>query len=177
MIYSIDDKVPQTAPTSWVAPSATVVGDVILEDGVSVWWGAVLRADEERIRIGAGSNVQDNAVLHVDPGFPLTLGVDVTIGHLVMLHGCTIGDGTLIGIGATILNGAQIGRNCLIGAHTLIAEGKVIPDRSLVLGMPGKIVRQLTDEDIERLNKSAAIYRQRGQQYAQGLRPITVTPD
>jgi len=172
LIYSIDDKVPQLAETSWVAPSATVIGDVILEDEVSIWWGATLRAEEECIRIGAGSNVQDNAVLHVDPGFPLTLGTGVTIGHLVMLHGCTIGDGTLVGIGATVLNGARIGRNCLIGAHTLIAEGKVIPDRSVVLGMPGKIVREVTDQDLERLSMPAAIYRQRARQYAKGLKPV-----
>lgn len=172
MIYAFDDKVPQLAPASWVAPSATVVGDVVLEDDASVWWGAVLRAEAERILIGAGSNVQDNAVLHVDPGFPLMLGRNVTVGHLAMLHGCTVGDGSLIGIGATVLNGARIGRDCLIGAHAFIAEGKEIPDRSLVLGAPGKVVRSLSDADVEGLRAAAVSYQERWKAYARGLRPV-----
>lgn len=172
MIYAFNDKAPQLAQASWVAPSATVIGDVLLEDEASVWWGAVLRAEAERIHIGAGSNVQDNAVLHVDPGFPLTLGRDVTVGHLAMLHGCTVGDGSLIGIGATVLNGAVIGRDCLIGAHAFIAEGKVVPDRSLVLGAPGKVVRTLSDEDVERLRAPALIYQERWKAYTAGLRPV-----
>ncbi|WP_188262153.1 gamma carbonic anhydrase family protein [Azospirillum tabaci] len=174
VIYAFNDKVPQLSPQCWVAPSATVVGDILLEEDVSVWWGAVMRAEEERIHIGAGSNVQDNAVLHVDPGFPLLIGRNVTIGHLAMLHGCTVGDGSLIGIGATVLNGARIGRDCLIGAHAFIAEGKEIPDRSLVLGAPGKVVRTLSDEDVERMRAPAAVYRERWKSYAKGLRPIAV---
>jgi carbonic anhydrase/acetyltransferase-like protein (isoleucine patch superfamily) len=172
MLYALDDKTPQRAPTSWVAPNATIIGDILLEEEVSVWWGAVLRAESERIHIGFGSNVQDNAVLHVDPGFPMTLGRGVTVGHKAMLHGCTIGDGTLVGIGATILNGARIGRNCLIGAHALIAEGKEIPDGSVVMGMPGKIIRQATEQDLERLRGPADGYRERARQYAAGLRPL-----
>ena len=124
MIYAIDGKEPQVAPTGWVAPSATLIGDVVLEDEASVWWGAVLRAEAERILIGAGSNVQDNAVLHVDPGFPLTLGRGVTVGHLAMLHGCTVGDGALVGINSVVLNGAKIGAGSLVGANSLVPEGK-----------------------------------------------------
>ncbi|WP_448206260.1 gamma carbonic anhydrase family protein [Azospirillum sp. sgz302134] len=172
MIYAFDDKVPQLATACWVAPSATVIGDVLLEEDVSVWWGAVLRAEEERIHIGTGSNVQDNAVLHVDPGFPLTLGRNVTVGHLAMLHGCTVGDGSLIGIGATVLNGARIGRDCLIGAHAFVAEGKEIPDRSLVLGSPGKVVRTLSDEDVERMRSPAKVYQERWKAYGKGLRAL-----
>ena len=172
MIYAIDDKTPRLAATAWVAPTATVIGDVELEEDVSIWWGAVLRAEQDRLTIGAGSNVQDNAVLHVDPGFPLTLGRGVTVGHLAMLHGCTVGDGTLVGIGATILNGARIGRDCLIGAHALIAEGKEIPDRSVVLGAPGKIVRQVSDADLERLRQPAAVYVERARGYARSLVPV-----
>ena len=172
MIYAYADRVPRLAPACWVAPSATVIGDVVLEDDSSVWWGAVLRAEEERILVGAGSNVQDNAVLHVDPGYPLTIGANVTIGHLAMVHGCTIGDGSLIGIGATILNGARIGRNCLIGAHAFIAEGKEIPDGSLVLGAPGKVARALSEEDIARLHGPAETYRARWKAYARDLRPV-----
>ncbi|PWC54789.1 gamma carbonic anhydrase family protein [Azospirillum sp. TSO22-1] len=172
MLYEIDGKAPQLAASSWAAPNAALVGDVVLEDEASVWWGAVLRAEAERILIGEGSNVQDNAVLHVDPGFPLTMGKNVTVGHQAMLHGCTIGDGTLIGIGATVLNGAKIGRNCLIGAHALIAEGKVIPDGSVVMGMPGKIMRQVGDDDLARLAGPALVYRERAKQYARGLKPV-----
>ncbi|MBP2296691.1 gamma carbonic anhydrase family protein [Azospirillum rugosum] len=172
MIYALDDKVPQRAEASWVAPSATVIGDVLLEEDVSIWWGAVLRAEQERIHIGAGSNVQDNAVLHVDPGFPLTLGRNVTVGHLAMVHGCTVGEGSLIGIGATVLNGARIGRDCLIGAHAFIAEGKEIPDRSLVLGAPGKVIRTLSDEDVERMHGAAKVYKERWKAYSKGLRAV-----
>ncbi len=172
MIYSLDDKHPQLAPTSWVAPGAMLIGDIRLDDEASVWWGAVLRAEAERIHVGAGSNVQDNAVLHVDPGFPLTVGAGVTVGHQAMLHGCTIGDGTLIGIGATVLNGARIGRECMIGAHALIAEGKEIPDRSVVMGIPGKIVRTVSDAELEQLRRGAESYRARSRQYAAGLKPV-----
>lgn len=175
MIYALGDKTPRLASGCWVAPNATLIGDVTLDEEATVWWGAVLRAEAEPIRIGRGSNVQDNAVLHVDPGFPLTLGAGVTIGHLAMVHGCTVGDGSLIGIGATVLNGARIGKNCLVGAHALVAEGKEIPDGSMVLGMPGRIVRTLTEEDLVRLRAPAATYVARGRHYAERLR--VVAPD
>src|SRR5512132_2476642 len=132
----------------WIAPTAVVIGDVRLAHNASVWWQAVLRGDNEPISLGENANVQDGCVLHADPGFPLTIGKDVTVGHLAMLHGCTIGDNCLIGIGAVILNGAVIGRNCLIGAKALIPEGKGIPENSLVMGAPGKAVRQLEAKHI-----------------------------
>lgn len=173
MLYELEGKAPIHDPkTSWVADSAAVIGDVVLEEDSSVWFGAVVRGDNARIHIGRGSNVQDGAVLHVDPGFPLTLGADVTIGHLVMLHGCTIGDGSLIGIGAVVLNGAKIGANCLIGAKALITEGKEIPPRSVVMGAPGKIVRELSDEDLERIRRPAQSYVERMRVYRDTLRAI-----
>ena len=155
----------------YVAPGATLVGRVILEDRATVWFGAVVRADNEPIVIGRSSNVQDGAVLHADPGFPLTLGAFVTVGHQAMLHGCTIGDSSLVGIKAVVLNGASIGRECLIGANALIPEGKVIPDRSLVLGSPGKVVRTLTDEDVARIRYAADVYVANAARYRDGLRP------
>ena len=155
----------------YVAPTATLIGRVILEDRATVWFGAVVRADNEPIVIGASSNVQDGAVLHADPGFPLTLGAFVTVGHQAMLHGCSVGDGTLVGIKAVVLNGASIGRECLIGANALIAEGKVIPDRSLVLGSPGKVVRTLTDGDVARLRYAADVYVANASRYRDGLKP------
>jgi carbonic anhydrase/acetyltransferase-like protein (isoleucine patch superfamily) len=142
----------------WVAATAVVIGKVKLERNASVWWGAVLRGDNELITVGENSNVQDGCVLHTDPGFPLTIGKNVTIGHLVMLHGCKIGDGSLIGIGSVILNGTKIGRNCLIGSKTILGEGKDIPDNSLVMGAPGKVVRQLSPEQITRMQSGAAKY-------------------
>lgn len=173
MLYELDGKRPVYDPArSWVADSATVIGDVVLEDDASVWFGAVVRGDNARIHIGRGSNVQDGSVLHVDPGFPLTLGVEVSIGHLVMLHGCTVGDGTLIGIGAVVLNGAKIGAGCLIGANALITEGKEIPPRSVVMGSPGKIVREVSDEDLERIRRPAQSYIERMRAYRDNLRPI-----
>lgn len=172
MLYELDGKAPVHDPaTSWVADSAAVIGDVVLEEDASVWFGAVVRGDNARIHIGRGSNVQDGAILHVDPGFPLTLGADVTIGHLVMLHGCTVGSGTLIGIGAVVLNGARIGENCLIGAKALITEGKEIPPRSVVMGAPGKIVRELSDEDLARIRRPAQSYVERMRVYRDRLRP------
>ena len=155
----------------WVAPSAVLIGKVILEDEASVWFGSVLRGDNEPIRIGARSNVQEGCVLHTDPGYPLEVGADCTIGHMVMLHGCTIGRGSLIGIGSIILNGAQIGEECLIGANTLIAEGKEIPPRSMVLGSPGKIVRQLSDEDVARFAGAARRYVKNWKRIAAGMKP------
>ncbi|HEY7900641.1 MAG TPA: gamma carbonic anhydrase family protein [Caulobacteraceae bacterium] len=142
----------------WIAPSASVIGDVILKKNASIWFGAVARGDNDPIEIGLNSNVQDNCVLHTDVGLPLSIGDDVTIGHRVMLHGCSIGAGSLIGIGAVVLNGARIGRSCMIGAHALITEGKQIPDRSVVMGAPGKVVRQVTDKEAEGLMASARHY-------------------
>ncbi len=153
----------------WIAPDAQVMGNVTLERNASVWFGAVLRGDNEMITIGENSNVQDGSVLHTDPGSPLTLGKNVTIGHKVMLHGCSIGDNSLIGIGSIILNNTKIGKNCLIGANTLIAEGKDIPDNSMVLGSPGKIVRTLSDEQSAGLALSAAHYVENWRRYAREL--------
>jgi carbonic anhydrase/acetyltransferase-like protein (isoleucine patch superfamily) len=155
----------------YVAPNATLIGRVVLEDRATVWFGAIVRADNEPIVIGPRSNVQDGAVLHADPGFPLTLGEGVTVGHQAMLHGCTVGDGSLVGIKAVVLNGASIGRECLIGANALVGEGKAIPDRSLVLGSPGKVVRTLTDDDVKRLRYAADVYVANAQRYRDGLRP------
>jgi carbonic anhydrase/acetyltransferase-like protein (isoleucine patch superfamily) len=155
----------------WVAPNAVLMGRVILEEDASVWFGAVLRGDNEPIRVGARSNVQDGCVLHTDPGFPLTIGPDCTIGHMVMLHGCSIGRGSLIGIGSIILNGARIGEECLIGANTLIAEGKEIPPRSMVLGSPGKIVRQLSEDDVKRFGGAAGRYVANWKRFAAALKP------
>ena len=157
----------------WVAPNATVIGRVRLEEDASIWFGAVLRGDNELITIGARSNVQDGCILHTDPGFPLTIGPDCTIGHMVMLHGCTIGRGTLVGIGSIILNGTKIGEECVIGANTLIAEGKDIPPRSMVMGSPGKVVRQLTDEEVKRFSGGAGRYVANWKRYATGLKPQT----
>lgn len=156
----------------FVAPNATLIGKVILRSGASVWFGAVLRGDNELITIGENSNVQDGSVLHTDPGSPLTIGRNVTIGHMVMLHGCTIGEGSLIGIGSIILNNAKIGKGCLIGANTLIAEGKEIPDHSMVLGSPGKIVRTLDKEMSEALRLSADHYVENWKKYAAGLKRV-----
>ncbi len=173
-IYSLADKKPQLPPEGeyWIADNAVVVGDVILKPGASVWFGATVRADNETMTIGENANIQDGSVLHSDPGSPLTIGRDVTVGHKVMLHGCTIGDNSLIGIGAVILNRAVIGRNCLIGANTLIPEGKVIPDGSLVMGQPGKVVRELTEAQIAALAMSAEHYVQNWKRYAAEMKPI-----
>lgn len=172
-LYNLDGVGVITPPNGlfWVAPNAVVLGKVKLEEDSSVWFGAVLRGDNELISIGARSNVQDGSVLHTDPGFPLTIGNDCTIGHMVMLHGCTIGRGSLIGIGSIILNGAEIGEECVIGANTLIPEGKVIPPRSMVLGSPGKVVRQLSDEEIQRFGRGAKRYVDKWKQFASGLTP------
>lgn len=172
MIYELDGIAPQIAETAWIAPDANLIGNVVIEEAASVWFGCTLRGDNEMIRIGKGSNVQESSILHTDMGFPLTVGENCTIGHRAMLHGCTIGDGTLIGMGATILNGARIGKGCLIGACALITEGKEIPDGSLVMGSPGKIVRMLDEAGIERLLKSAAGYRANAARFRTGLKPI-----
>lgn len=171
-IYALGDRRPYVDTTAWVAPDANVIGTVHLEAHVSIWFGATLRGDGEPIEVGEGSNIQENCVLHTDPGFPLTVGRDCTIGHKAMLHGCTIGDGTLIGMGATVLNGARVGRNCLVGAGALVTEGKDIPDGSLVMGMPAKVVRPLDDAAIEGLARSAEHYRTRAAAFRDGLKPI-----
>lgn len=157
-VYEVDGKSPQLASTAWVAESAEVMGNVTLGPDASVWFGCVLRGDTESMSIGEGSNVQDLSVLHADRGMPLTVGRHVTIGHKVMLHGCTIGDESLIGIGAIVLNGAKIGKNCLVGAGSLVTEGKEFPDGSMIMGTPAKVVRQLTPEQIEGLRNSARHY-------------------
>jgi carbonic anhydrase/acetyltransferase-like protein (isoleucine patch superfamily) len=172
-LYNLDG-VSVTTPASgafWVAPTAVLLGKVKLEDEASVWFGAVLRGDNELITVGERSNVQDGSVLHTDPGFPLTIGPDCTIGHMVVLHGCTIGRSSLIGIGSIILNGAKIGEECVIGANTLIPEGKEIPPRSMGLGSPGKIVRQLSDDEVKRFGGAAQRYVANWKRYAVGLRP------
>lgn len=172
-LYAIDNKTPQLATRVWVAESAQVVGDVSLGESASVWFGAIVRADNEPMVIGAGSNVQEAAVLHSDPGYPLTIGDNVTVGHRVVLHGCSVGDGSLIGIGAVVLNGAKIGKNCLVGAGALVTEGKVFPDGCLIVGSPAVVKRELSSGQIEGLAKSAANYVQNAQRFARGLKRIT----
>ena len=154
----------------WIAPNATVIGSVILEHNASVWFNCVVRGDDDTITIGENSQLQDNCVVHVDPGFPVTLGRNVSVGHMAMLHGCTIGDDTLIGIKAVILNGAKVGKNCLIGANSLIAEGKEIPDGSLVVGSPGKVVRKLMEQELRLILDAADHYSQMFKVYREKLR-------
>jgi len=158
----------------WVAPNATVLGNVVIEDDASVWFNAVLRGDNETITVGRGSNVQDGSVLHTDPGYPLMIGENCTIGHMVMLHGCTVRDRSLVGIGAVVLNGAVIGEECLIGAKALVPEGKEIPPRSLVLGAPGKVVRQLTDDDLAMIQRGVANYQRNWKRFAASMKPQAV---
>ena len=171
-IYALGQHTPQIHPDTWVAPDANLIGQVVLEEGASVWFGATIRADHEVILIGQGSNVQENCVMHIDAGYPLTIGKNCTIGHKVMLHGCTIGDNTLIGMGATVLNGAKIGRNCLIGAGALITENKEIPDNSLVMGSPGKVVREVDQALAEKLTQSALHYQDNMRRFRDELRPL-----
>ena len=168
-LYTLDGTAPEIAADAWIAPSADLIGKVRLGARASVWFGAVLRGDNELIDVGDGTNIQEHTVCHTDMGYPLTIGRDCTIGHRAMLHGCTIADETLIGMGATILNGARIGRTCLIGACALVTEGKEIPDGSLVMGSPGKVVRQLTPEQIEGLRRSAEGYRRNAARFRAGL--------
>ncbi|MHA6286958.1 gamma carbonic anhydrase family protein [Maricaulis sp. CAU 1757] len=173
-IYALDDSTPETPGEGqfWVADSASVIGRVILQRDASVWYGAVVRGDNDPITIGKASNVQDGAVLHTDEGVPLTIGEGVTIGHQAMLHGCTVGDYSLIGIGATVLNGARIGRNCIIGAHALVTEGKEIPDNSLVVGSPGRVMKTLEADIHDLLQASAEHYVANWKRHAAGLRRI-----
>ena len=169
-LYQLEDRIPQIAPTAWIAPSATLIGRVECGEKSSVWWHAVMRGDNEPIVIGARTNVQDGCVFHTDPGAPLILEDDVTVGHMVMLHGCHIGQGSLIGIGSTILNHAVIGAHSLVGAGTLIPERKTYPPRSLIMGTPGKVIRELTDEEVARLMNSAAKYVQNAARYRDALK-------
>ncbi|QPM89737.1 gamma carbonic anhydrase family protein [Pseudooceanicola algae] len=173
-LYSLDGQAPQTPENGdfWIAPDANVIGRVVIGSAASVWFGCTLRGDNEVIEIGAGSNVQENCVLHTDMGFPLRIGRDCTIGHKAMLHGCTIGENSLIGMGATVLNGAIIGRNCLIGAGALVTEGKEIPDNSMVLGSPGKVVRSLGADWEQKLQASALHYQQNMRRFRDGLTAI-----
>lgn len=171
-IYALGDDAPQIHEDTWVAPDANLIGKVVLEQGASVWFGCTIRADHEEIRVGQGSNVQENCVMHIDAGFPLTIGKNCTIGHKVMLHGCTIGDNSLIGMGAIVLNGAKIGRNCLIGAGALITEGKEIPDNSLVMGAPGKVVRELDAAAAQQITLSALHYQDNMRKFRDGLKPV-----
>ena len=172
MEYSLDDVAPRMPDGDeyWIAPSAVVIGDVVLKNKASIWFGAVLRGDNETITIGENSNVQDNSVLHTDLGVPLVVGRDVTIGHTAVVHGAVIGDNSLIGIGAILLNGAQIGRNCIIGAGALVAEGKVIPDGCLAVGSPARVIREVTAAEIAMLAASAGHYVENWKRYASGLR-------
>jgi carbonic anhydrase/acetyltransferase-like protein (isoleucine patch superfamily) len=169
MIYELDGIRPQIDETAWVAPTAVLIGNVIVEAGANIWFGAVLRGDNEAITVGAGSNVQENAVLHTDMGFPLTIGANCTIGHKAMLHGCTIEAGSLIGMGATLLNGAKIGAGSLVGACALVTEGKEIAPGSLVMGAPAKVVRELDAAAQARLLKSAEGYRANAARFAKGI--------
>ncbi|GAA4229920.1 carbonic anhydrase/acetyltransferase-like protein (isoleucine patch superfamily) [Sagittula marina] len=171
-IYALDGHTPRIHESAWVAPDANLIGRIVLSEASSVWFGCTLRGDNEEIRVGNGSNIQENVVCHTDMGYPLTIGEGCTIGHKAMLHGCTIGANVLIGMGATVLNGAVIERNCLIGAGALITEGMHVPEGSLVLGMPGKVVRDLTPEQIDGLRKSAESYQRNARRYASGLTEI-----
>ena len=170
MRYALGDDRVQTDDDVWIAPTAVVIGKVKLGKKASVWWHAVLRGDNDPITIGEGTNIQDSSVLHADPGFPLVIGDHVTIGHMAMIHGCTIGDGTLIGINAVVLNGAKVGKNCLIGAKALVTEGMEIPDNSMAVGVPAKVIRQVTPENIERMRLGAKAYMDRAQYYQGHLR-------
>ena len=176
-IYALDGTAPEIHPdAAWIAPTAVLIGDIVVGAEAGIWFGVVARGDIERITIGARSNVQENCVLHTDSGFPLTIGEGCTIGHAAIIHGCTIGDNTLIGMGATVLNGARIGKNCLIGANALITEGKEIPDNSLVVGAPGKGVRELGAAAIEGLRGSADRYVRNARRFAAGLVDVTGRP-
>lgn len=176
-IYALGERRPQLPSDGnfWIAPDANVIGDVQIGSGCSVWFCATLRGDSEPIILGAGTNIQENCVLHTDPEFPLTLGENCSVGHKAMLHGCTISDGTLVGMGASVLNGAKIGRGCLIGAGALIPEGKEIPDGSLVMGMPGRVIRKLDEKHIKMNRAAAEHYQSRQKEYREGFRAISDT--
>lgn len=173
-VYELDGKTPKRPDTDelWLAPDSHIIGSVTLGKKVGVWFGAVLRGDNEPIMIGEGTNIQEHTMVHTDPGFPVTVGENCTIGHRAIIHGCTIGDNSLVGMGAIVLNGANIGKNCLIGAGALVPEGKSIPDNSLVVGMPGRIVRTLSDEEAAKLTGSALNYQKNAQRFLNGLNPV-----
>jgi carbonic anhydrase/acetyltransferase-like protein (isoleucine patch superfamily) len=171
-LYEYDGKRPAVPDSAWIAPSADLIGDVVLGEEASVWFGAVIRGDNTAITIGARTNVQEGAVMHSDAGVPLTIGANVTIGHQAMLHGCTIGDGVLVGMGATVLNGAVIGEGCLIGAGALVTEGKIFPPRSLIVGAPAKAIRTLDEATVERLSMSAAAYVEKAGAYRVKLKRV-----
>ena len=171
-LLKLGDKQPQLGANAWVAPNATVIGDIRLGANSSIWFNATLRGDNDPIHIGANTNIQDGSVLHTDEGIPMHIGANVTVGHLVMLHGCTVGDGSLIGIGSVILTRAVIGKHCIVGANTLIPEGKVFPDRVLIVGSPGKVIRELSDEDVAKLQKSADHYVANAQRYRDTLEAL-----
>ncbi|WP_226688445.1 gamma carbonic anhydrase family protein [Ruegeria arenilitoris] len=173
IIYALGEHAPQIHDDTWVAPDANLIGKVVLEEGSSVWFGCTIRADHEEIRVGEGSNVQEDCIMHIDAGYPLTIGKNCTIGHKVMLHGCTIGENTLIGMGAIVLNGAKIGKNCLIGAGALITEGKEIPDNSLVMGTPGKVVRELDEAAAQKITLSALYYQQNMRRFRDEMKPVS----
>jgi carbonic anhydrase/acetyltransferase-like protein (isoleucine patch superfamily) len=165
MFYDLEDKKIKNFGENWVATNASIIGDVTLEKNTSIWFNATLRGDVENIYIGEGSNIQDGSVLHTDPGYPLKIGKNVTIGHLVMLHGCSVDDNSLVGIGSVILNNAKIGKNCIIGAKALIIENNEIPDNSLVVGAPGRIIRQVTKEEIKSIKENAVRYQENWKKY------------
>ena len=171
-IYELDGTAPRIAESAWVADNAQVMGDVSLGDNSSVWFGVTVRGDTETITVGRGSNIQDGSVLHADAGLPLVIGERVTVGHMVMLHGCTIGDESLIGIGAVVLNGAKIGKNCLVGAGSLVTEGKEFPDGSMILGSPARVVRSLTPEQMQGLRDSAQHYIDNARLYRSRLKKL-----
>ena len=172
-IYKLDDVSPNIDPTAWVADSAQVMGKVHLHKDANVWFGTVIRGDNDLIEIGEGSNIQDNSMLHTDDGIPLIIGKHVTVGHQVTLHGCNIGEGSLIGIGSVVLNGAKIGRNCLVGAGALVTEGKEFPDGSMILGSPAKVVKMLDAEQMQKIEEIAGRYVSNAQRYLKTLKPIT----
>lgn len=171
-LYRLDGVEPEIDTDTWIAPNATIIGKVRVHRGASVWFGAVLRGDNEWLEIGPGSNVQDNAVIHSDPGFPLRIGAECTIGHSAVVHGCTIGDRTLVGMAAQVLNGARVGSECLIGAGALVTEGREIPDGVLAIGAPAKVARSLEEDQKAALVRSATVYRERISTYRAGLSPI-----
>ena len=171
-IYQLGEHAPEIDASAYVADSATLIGKVTVEANASVWFGVTIRGDNERITIGENTNVQEGTVLHTDMGFPMVLGKNVSIGHQAMLHGCTVGDGSLVGIGAVVLNGAKIGKGCLVGAGALVTEGKEFPDHALILGTPAKVVRTLTEEDLLRLQGNAANYVERGRRFKAELKKI-----
>ena len=169
MFYDLENKKVNNSEESWVAPNAIIIGDVTLEKNSSIWFSTTLRGDIENIHVGEGSNVQDGSVLHTDPGYPLKIGKNVTVGHLAMLHGCTIGDNSLIGIGAVILNNVKIGKNCIIGAKSLITENKEISDNSLVFGSPGKVIRKVTEDEVKAIKENAIRYQDNWKKYAKSI--------